>query len=325
MAPKLRTVEWTLNRMSEDSTATVNYVGVLATKLYQLGNRVVHRPDGQRGPAKLQLSTIRHLTHLDYRVYGGPEGRNDYQQVFQLARQNAPTLKSLVIRLLPYYDISDLIVDANGKYVAYPCLHTLELRQQKSTSMSAQQGFNGAVPFPFLRRLHIEASYPFRDDTPFRGNAATLEYLKVMVRCQTAVMLKDRNVFTPTSHPKLNCVKLGQITPFVRDQFASASTYMHFALSIAPSALLREINHLGSPTGGVASALALCADCSCIRVLSLPSTFLLLYSAIDVIKLLPLLTDLHVQSLGLGLPPANVELDELPTYVISHYAPMGYR
>ncbi|KAJ2859738.1 hypothetical protein GGH94_005940 [Coemansia aciculifera] len=84
---------------------------------------------------------------------------------------------ALTINIWSYYeaDISGLIRDDDdGNYAVYP--------------------------------LILRSHYPFGDDVVFRGNDATLEYLKVALYPELVTILERHNVFTRTSHPQLKAL-----------------------------------------------------------------------------------------------------------------------
>ncbi|KAJ2642722.1 hypothetical protein GGF44_001511 [Coemansia sp. RSA 1694] len=301
------------------SPNTLRFFGSLATQLCQ-GYSCMTFMEGAMGSAvKFQASGFRDLGHIDCVIH------NDGARYLLFARHNAPTLKSLTFRLSPLVDISSLIQDANGRYVEYPCLHTLELRLQTTAPSKQPRVFAGAVPFPKLRRLCIDTHYPFGDDTPFRGNAATLEHLSIILCRDSANMLKQCSVFTPVSHPRLSFVKLGQVSELVPDAFETPAAYTQFMLSIAPRAPVREISCLETRVSALTSALSLHTDFAHIQILSLPSTYMLIWHAMALIKSLPLLTDLHSRAPNLGPLPAGVTQDELPAHTIAKYSLMGHR
>ncbi|KAJ2055846.1 hypothetical protein GGI17_006490 [Coemansia sp. S146] len=164
-----------------------------------------------------QVDTIRDLVHLDYGI------NDDCEEALQIARQNAPTLQSLVIYFSSVKDISSLIQGTGGSYVEYPHLRTLGLCNDVSLGMSYDLEstlphrskrdtvrlpvFAGAIPFPGLRCLRVKMDYPFGDDTLFRGNAATLEYVDFQLFPAFIDRVCKYKVFTPDSHPKLRYVR----------------------------------------------------------------------------------------------------------------------
>ncbi|KAJ2100374.1 hypothetical protein GGI09_002305, partial [Coemansia sp. S100] len=187
-----------------------------------------------------QVDTIRDLVHLDYYI------NDDKEEALQLARQNAPTLQSLIIYFSSITDISSLIQDSDGSYAEYPCLRTLELHNDSELDRLYSDDvlfsrtelnilrlpvFAGAIPFPGLRRLCIQIDYPFGDDTLFRGNSATLEYLDLQLFPAFIDRVNHYKVFTPDSHPKLRYIRTIQLVNYKLPNFATAEAYMRFALS----------------------------------------------------------------------------------------------
>ncbi|KAJ2057793.1 hypothetical protein GGI17_005445 [Coemansia sp. S146] len=145
---------------------------------------------------------IRRLTHVD-----GEGG--SIESMVQLARHNAPILQYLDLYLLEGDGITGLIQNADSSYVQYPCLHTLKLGTMPNMDLSRWPVFPGVLPFPCLRYLRLVLVSPFGDDTSFRGNAATLEYLDLYMTLDMATVLKRNKIFTSISHPKLQYVRLG--------------------------------------------------------------------------------------------------------------------
>ncbi|KAJ2415419.1 hypothetical protein GGF41_005638, partial [Coemansia sp. RSA 2531] len=134
------------------------------------------------------LSAIRRLVN-DNREGGSIES------MVQLVRHNALTLQHLDLNLLEGDDITGLIQNADGSYVQYPDFHTLS---------------------------------PIGDDTPFRGNSATLGSLGLYLTQNMIAMLRRNKVFTPTSHPRLQYVRLGWTTNPAEHRSASELEYMKF-------------------------------------------------------------------------------------------------
>ncbi|KAJ2750153.1 hypothetical protein GGI19_005268 [Coemansia pectinata] len=175
--------------------------------------------------------------------------------IAQLARQSAETLQSLCIETRGRGDISGLIQSAHGDYIEYSQLRMLRLNHFSDSSDVVRPVFPGAVPFPYLRLLSITDSYPFADDVTFRRNAATLEHLDIRLERNAALLLMTYNVFTRTSHPRLQYVKtriVGDIAPY---SFATSTSYLNLSLGIAPSAAVRAIEGLSS-SADVISALS---------------------------------------------------------------------
>ncbi|KAJ2500393.1 hypothetical protein IWW47_003233 [Coemansia sp. RSA 2052] len=148
------------------------HVSDLLFQLYQTNTRTVHQYLDQLSFSGLSSESLPNLAFLSIIV------KDDIRHFVHLARLNAPTLQLLSIKSFADFEITDLIQDGNGGDARYPCLHTLWHVVFLSLETPRLPTFHGAVPFPSLRRLSFFSRYPFGDDTPFRGNAATLETLK---------------------------------------------------------------------------------------------------------------------------------------------------
>ncbi|KAJ2494538.1 hypothetical protein IWW47_004560 [Coemansia sp. RSA 2052] len=100
---------------------------------------------------------------------------------------------------------------------------------------------------------------------------------------------------------------------------------MQFVLSIAPKSSVRRIYGLSEFGGALQPALALLGNHTTIQVMYITTVSLSLWNALELIKLLPLLSDLYAATPTLGELPQGINMTELPEYVRSAYAPMGVR
>ncbi|KAJ2482374.1 hypothetical protein EV174_003234, partial [Coemansia sp. RSA 2320] len=208
-------------------------------------------------------------------------------QHMQLAQFSSRTLESLRIWTSIHVDISGLIADANGGYVTY--------------------------------------FYPFADDTLFRGNSATLEYLTVDLGEYLLGILDRHQVFTRTSHPKLKYVSIwGGGFDDTEQGFQHSVDYLSEALSIAHSAPAIEI--IGLPSGPdfhpLIARFASFAHIRMLFFLDLPLGFL---DAVALITRLPCLSDLHSGIFHYCPLPEKVPAEDLPRWVTSEYALAGKR
>ncbi|KAJ2321485.1 hypothetical protein GGI00_006056, partial [Coemansia sp. RSA 2681] len=184
---------------------TAHLFSKLTLQLCKLASRAGYKASGPYIPMTPQLETLPNLTRVTYNSMGYDMDAGS--PILQMVRQSAQTLQYVFIKAQDIEDVLGLVQDDDGHYMEYPCLATLKLEQRKFFSTAPLPVTSGAIPFPSLRHLSIGDLYPFGDDTPFRGNAATLEYLLIMPRRKTCDILRRFNVFTPTSHPKLQCVR----------------------------------------------------------------------------------------------------------------------
>ncbi|KAJ2026331.1 hypothetical protein GGI06_000206 [Coemansia sp. S85] len=294
------------------------HFGNLVSQLFRLVRFVrvdlLHKKDV---PLQLQLADHRDLVHI------GCHNREDLASFVLLARQCAQTLQYLDL----YFDQPDglvsLIQMANNDFVSYPCLHFLKLCGHFEGNWLQRPAFTGAVPFPALRRALLLVDYPFGDDVLFRGNAATLEVLRLQLDSVGVSILTEHNVFTPTSHPKLVYVKTGYLGP-APGAFETPTMFLQFLLSIGPRAPVRDAQ-LTAYGAELSPALSLLGSCKNIRVLMLPCVHPQLLDVLTLIKSLPLLSDLTMSSVVRELEVAGVDDGELPAYLIANYSLLSKR
>ncbi|KAJ2756863.1 hypothetical protein GGI19_000518 [Coemansia pectinata] len=269
-------------------------------------------------PVESRLDEIRDLVHLRLEHNFGCD-RSSY-----LAQRNAQTPQSLCFKSRYFHDKIDLIRNPDGGYVTYPCLHTLELWEYKMSGCRGLPAFSGAVPFPSLWCLRTSLPALLGDDTLFRESSATLESLVLRLDDYVVPMFCQHSVFTPTSHPKLLCIRLERLDRLVPEPFSTYTEVVRFVLSIGPGAPVQGIEEVPS-ADELLPALSLPGDHSSIQVLSIPNTELDIWQAISLIKSLPLLSDLQALFPSIGSMPDGVTMNELPEYMVSTYAPMGER
>ncbi|KAJ2824566.1 hypothetical protein FBU31_003957, partial [Coemansia sp. 'formosensis'] len=318
MAPMVNDVRVEMGRTYNNESVCDLHFCELVSQLYRLGTRIWYRCRNRIvAPKASQLDDIRDLVHINFNSEYGSS------QFMPLARLNAQTLQSLIIKSKVLYDLDGLIQSPDGGYATYPCLYALRLQEYGTYRRSRQPAFPGAVPFPSLRCLSFRLKYPFGDDILFRGNSATLEILALETDTFLVSMLRQHSVFTRSSHPRLQCVRFGDLDMLVPNPFATYVEGVQFALSVGPQAPVRKIRVPSSD--GLLSALSLPGDHSSIQVLWVPSTRFDIWQAISLIKALPLLSDLHAPMPSIGAMPDGVTKPDFPAYMVSTYAPMGER
>ncbi|KAJ2468158.1 hypothetical protein GGI03_001157 [Coemansia sp. RSA 2337] len=173
VVPMVRKVSVSLSYISNRVPQTrVPFFGDLVSQLYRLAGHIEYCRNCHTVPVELQPTIISNLTTMDCHVDGNIES------LMALVRRNASTLQSLTTRSLMYVDISGLVRDpSGGGYVQYTSMCMLKLYYFTNSATSQHAVFDGALPFPRLRSLQVLFDFPFADDTLFRGNAKTLEYL----------------------------------------------------------------------------------------------------------------------------------------------------
>ncbi|KAJ2493510.1 hypothetical protein IWW37_000599 [Coemansia sp. RSA 2050] len=321
MMPVLSEIGVSINLYSFDPSRLNDlWFDGLVTQLYQIVGHIAYESPSMATRMTLLPDLVHNLTHINY--YAIMDGSNE--QILQVVRQNSLTLQSLIITLQGIADLSGLIQNVDGSYVSYPYLHTLKAKEWMNPGITHRLVFPGALPFPALRHLGIGYDYPFDDNSIFRGNAPTLEHLEMKLSCATAAMIYRYGVFTPSSHPKLQCVKISLMLDLFANQFTSIAECMRFILSIAPRASVREINSR-STSPEFQPALLLLGDYTCIQVLSLPGLRPSLWDTIVLLKSLPLLSDLLTLSPCLEPLPADASVDNLLSYTLARHTRIGNR
>ncbi|KAJ2731250.1 hypothetical protein IW152_004697 [Coemansia sp. BCRC 34962] len=303
----------------------------LSARLYMLTSHIGFVSTSENLRIDLPLNLIHNVVHVNH------DSSECNDQVFSLIRYCAPTLESLALSARSFDDrLASLICADNGAYTTYPRLLTLRISSYSNADSSSEPTFKNAVPFPSLRHLHINKYYTFGDDVLFRGNSTTLKSLQLVLNPFAVDLLTRHKVFTPTSHPNLQIVKVKRITGLIERSFhAAADNYMRFVLMIGPNAVVRDIGsrktaddfHGIQPDTHLLlrSALSLFAEHPWINVLALSDTRLELWDGFNIIKSLPLLTDLHTDGITFGEMPHGVTANELPAYVVATYGSASER
>ncbi|KAJ2025233.1 hypothetical protein GGI06_000667 [Coemansia sp. S85] len=324
VAPMTRSVCISLrSRSSNESQFATQPFGSLVEQLGQLGNTIEHRYSCRPLPLEPPPTGISSLT-LEY-----SSNENRSNLVMRLARHNSATLRALVIYVGAFERIAPLVLNDDGSCVEY--LHLQELRIVKQIEWTLEEEpqslppvYPGAIPFPNLRRLSLKSEYPFGDDTPFRGNASTLEYLYLDLGYDMIRILRERQVFTRESHPKLQhvCSMAGFIS--IQSIFDSDASYMTFITSIGPLARVREMDYLLF-SESFHSVIPVLGQYTCLQVLEVMWSFRSIREVITLIRALPLLSDLRIGSVTLGAQIGRSYKHRLPAHMVASYAPISKR
>ncbi|KAJ2701793.1 hypothetical protein H4218_001177 [Coemansia sp. IMI 209128] len=319
MAPRVSEVEMVTDISSGDlpDNSQAQFSDLLA-RLFQLATRVRHFSVVSGIILNQQMCLVRNLVHLSYEITDG--GSINF---VHLARQCAPTLQSLSMETSQYDDIIGLVRDSNGNCVQYPRLLLLEHLVDADIEPEDLVVDSGAIPFPRLKSLIFRRCYPFGDDTPFRGNAATLEGLSLTLNHLSVETFRRHQLFTSASHPALRYVDI-RIDDFEElGHDIDWANLLEFSLGVGPCAPMRKIDYLHYKDPTWIQVFPSFDTHQNIQVLELPKFCLALHDSIRLVKSLPLLSDLHALAPCLGEELAGVDLDQLAAYFATKQLPAG--
>ncbi|KAJ2402667.1 hypothetical protein GGI23_000550 [Coemansia sp. RSA 2559] len=178
-------------------------------------------------------NSSRLLTKLEYDCNGSEDELFGY-----IVEKTAPTLESL--RVLDYYATSAklLVLGNNGKPIVYPRLQRLEYEGEDNTNHAYRCRVDKrAAPFPALRYLSWSALYMFEDDTLFRGNSGTLEYMSLIVDDNCIGILQRHGVFGGGKYSRLKHVSLADSGAYYGRQPPVSDAILSFAATVTTAAL----------------------------------------------------------------------------------------
>ncbi|KAJ2076000.1 hypothetical protein GGH13_000213 [Coemansia sp. S155-1] len=328
IAPRISTLNSrSLDLVNWPKSYATNF-GILAKQLAQRTSRVQFVLKDCKWPLSLNFDGISDLVHLEF------ASDSNHSQFIQLAQQNARSLQSLKIvphKVAPlcHPDISGLIWDGKSRLTAYPSLLSLVLDLPYSLDVTAapppQLMVRSFVPFPALRSVTVAEYYPFGDDTLFRGNSKTLEYLHMIALPDVILMLRKHKVFTRDSHPRLRRVFILGANGNLPEYFAGSSgNFLEFVLSIAPNAAVRAVIGVQFDSE-IPRVLDLFSLHPSIQTLSLNGTNFTLLTVIKLVKALPMLSDLYSDYPMLDRSIAVFDWPAIIASSVKRYAPLNKR
>lgn len=135
-------------------------------------------------------------------------------------RKCSISLRSLVLRNgWEQRNLSYLIDNGDGNYVAYPNLEIIKIYMD-----ALIENFEFSitpfctVPFPNLKALCVHGAYPFLDDTLFRGNQHSLQYLQMDVTSKIVDIFRGSKLFTDGNiYKKLDYVNVNVNVVFSKE------------------------------------------------------------------------------------------------------------
>ncbi|KAJ2113146.1 hypothetical protein IW146_004085 [Coemansia sp. RSA 922] len=248
-----------------------------------------------------KYSGLTSLTHIDYEVIGYSKKH------MQIIHQNALSLQELSIDYKGLGQIFKLVADNSGTLITYPRLRCLKLSSVDGLAPSSYPVFEDHMPFPRLIHVDLMVDYPFGDDTLFRGNANSLESLRMVADGRVERLLKKYDVFSGNKYKWLKSVRFeNPFKSYVTGINMSSKAFMEI-LSQFPSLEKFEASGLSEmPT--LLTQLPFLPNLRLIRVLDLGTVPLSLSNLITLLQTMTRLCVLSCSgSLSIGGGP-NAEL-----------------
>ncbi|KAJ1719188.1 hypothetical protein LPJ53_006004 [Coemansia erecta] len=258
------------------------------------------------------------LTHL---AFGGDI---DDDRIVSLVHENAQTLQILEMMHILNGDVAELLQSSDGGEQVFPVLRKLHLRRQPEGQTPRRVESTETAVFPSLKWLCIDMEYPFVDDTFFRGNAESLEYLEMQIDQPCLDVLADTGVFSDKRRQKLEHLLLHPAQSNGADvvlpelhipTFLNGMAQRPYRLCIEGFDVREELMRSLCQTPSVKN----------LRVVNMFSTKFTLSEVVAVLGQLPLVSELGLQhAAGLGADFDGIAIEDLPLYVrekYSHLAP----
>ncbi|KAJ2397066.1 hypothetical protein GGI05_000825 [Coemansia sp. RSA 2603] len=258
------------------------------------------------------------LTHL---AFGGDI---DDDRIISLVHANASTLQILEMMHILNGDVAELLQSSDGGEQVFPALKKLHLRRQPEGQTPRRVERTEAAVFPSLKWLCIDMEYPFVDDTFFRGNTETLEYLEMQIDQQCLDVLADTGVFSDERRQKLEHLLLHPAQSNGADVVLSQLRIPMFLGGISQKSYRLCIDGFDVREELIVS-LNQVPSVKNLRVVNMFGTKLTLSEIVTILNHLPLVSELGLQhAAGLGTEFDGISAEDLPLYVqdkFSHVAP----
>ncbi|KAJ2857783.1 hypothetical protein GGI22_003433 [Coemansia erecta] len=246
----------------------------------------------------------------------------DNEFSFAIIRKSAATLESLIVEDRDSGIVKHMVYHADGQSIVYPRLKVLEILGNSDDGDKCAVE-KSVAPFPVLQNLRLYASYIFADDTMFRGNGNTLEHLEMELDADTVDMLRKYNVFSKGKFPRLRSVYI-QHDPDSHTRL-SVEAFMQLVFGML-SAKTQILSVLAKDSyRHLVNAISACSFAENFRIFALDGTALSLLEMLNVVRLLPNMTDFTCGFKGVD-PELDVELGQtIPDRLFSQYYPLNHR
>ncbi|KAJ1898332.1 hypothetical protein LPJ66_002823 [Kickxella alabastrina] len=297
------------------TTLIMRLVNRLAIGLYRNATRVSLTTFGQAPPMPLDADQLSRLTHINY------ESDKNYEQFVRIIRHNADTLVSLSINSRQHIDVRSLVTDNASNSVVYHGLLKLTIKLRSYQFDTVKPNVRDVDPFPSLQQLSVTPVYAFGDDTLFRGNHSSLEFLNIMMDTKTIGMIKDRGVFADSKYTKLQHIKLSGLQHFE----SATSALVEFPQHMLPALRSLELVFRYTLYQNMFSDIANTAGFERLQMLSLGNVGLPFSGIISLVKSMTLLCDIHCEMSSMDINPQGITNAKLPPHMHATYFPLSHK
>ncbi|KAJ2551449.1 hypothetical protein EV175_003687 [Coemansia sp. RSA 1933] len=270
-------------------------------------------------PNTLYFENSPGLHTLDYRF---KDDLNFFNFVIQ---KSVSTLGTLTLADFPMESISQLVLKDNNTPIVYPRLFKLVFQRGKNYKHMRRARVDGSVAvFPKVRYLKWEGPYAFQDNTPFRGNNETLEYLNFGIDPQFAVMVTDKTLFPKLEYPKLSYITT-DATFISVNQPVNAPLLVNYMTNLVSSKVIMFRTTLPSSFMNILDIVSNDSHAINITTLCLEASMLSLLQLLEVILRLPNMTDLTGYFEGLDPHLFGYPEIDVVQYLGQRYYPLSNR
>ncbi|KAJ2411982.1 hypothetical protein GGI10_003956 [Coemansia sp. RSA 2530] len=238
-----------------------------------------------------------------------------FDETIELVRLNANTLRTLEMSCAQPTKLFKLLESRdNGGCVVYPNMRVLHLWSGNFTKYKCQSFKGNYSPFPQLEQLTMDLIYPFTDDVLFRGNTATLNYLRMVADPGTIQLLNSCNVFNGGRMESLRHVRVDVTCVAGISEMETSKLVADFIMSLAFRAQTLEIEGR-LPKDMFLGAISQPENCQHLQHLLVNDLQLSLSDILTAIQSAPVLCYLHSQFIGLGDDLKGLPADQVVEHV----------
>ncbi|PIA15439.1 hypothetical protein COEREDRAFT_87852 [Coemansia reversa NRRL 1564] len=170
----------------------------------KLANILVYNLLSSATNTSLQLFTGSQIAALDGKAISNLTSLNaswckNHKEIAKLIQLNSQCLHTLTIKFVTFEGFQNIVHNGES-FVCYPAMKKLHFESSDGAYSPLMAYRTKGLLFPKLHQLNLEINYPFNDDTLFRGNSSTLDYLRIMPNTAVFQMLAAQSTFAKSKY-----------------------------------------------------------------------------------------------------------------------------